>query len=211
MDVKEPKPRKLYDYLFSGNGYKIRLALGQLGIHVEYEILDILAGETRSPDFLLKNPSGQIPILELTDGTFLRESNAILYWLTEGTRLMPAEPLQRARVLQWMFFEQSNIDKVLGRARFMRTYPDFIKALPKGSMEMNDHLGNEALSVLDQHLRNRLFLVNDEYSAADICVFAYVHCSGDGGFNLGNYSAVHSWCESLKELPGHFPIDLDPR
>ncbi|HYD43885.1 MAG TPA: glutathione S-transferase N-terminal domain-containing protein, partial [Phenylobacterium sp.] len=106
------QPVRLYDFPFSGNGYKVRLALHQLGLGVERQIIDILKGEARSGDFLAKNPVGEIPALELSDGTVLRESNAILYWLTEGTPLMPSDRLGRTRVVQWMCFEQSNIDRV---------------------------------------------------------------------------------------------------
>jgi glutathione S-transferase len=120
------KPQRLYDFPFSGNGYKIRLALAYLGFSVEYKIADLLAGEASAPAFLAKNPMGQIPVLELDDGTFLRESNAILFWLTGGSSLMPTERLGRTRVVRWMCFEQSNIDKVLGRTRFLKCYPDFM-------------------------------------------------------------------------------------
>ena len=125
MNADDQKPKKLYDFLFSGNGYKIRLALHQLGIRVEHEYVNLLTGDTRAEAFLEKNPVGQIPVLELDNGTLLRESNAILYWLTEGTRLLPEDPTTQAEVLQWMFFETSNIDKNLGRCRFMATYPDW--------------------------------------------------------------------------------------
>ncbi|MGH8597363.1 MAG: glutathione S-transferase family protein, partial [Gammaproteobacteria bacterium] len=109
-----PRPKRLYDLPFSGNGYKVRLALAQLGIAVEYEVVDLIKGETKSKEFLAKNPMGQIPLLELDDGSLLRESNAILAWLAEGTFLMPDDAFSRARVLQWMMFEQNNIDKVIG-------------------------------------------------------------------------------------------------
>jgi glutathione S-transferase len=109
------RPKCLYDFPFSGNGYKVRLALAYLGLQVKYEEVDLLTGGTSLPSFLAKSPMGQIPVLELEDGTFLMESNAILYWLTEGTSLMPADRLGKTRVVQWFCFEQSNIDKVLGR------------------------------------------------------------------------------------------------
>jgi glutathione S-transferase len=119
-------PKRLYDFPFSGNGDKIRLALAYLGLTVEYQILDLLAGEASSPALLAKSPMGQIPVSEREDGTCLRESNAILFWLTEGTALMPVDRPARARVVQWLCFEQSNIDKVLGRTRFLKRYPDVL-------------------------------------------------------------------------------------
>lgn len=208
--MRDSKPKKLYDFLFSGNGYKIRLALSQLGIQIEYEAIDLLQGESRSDYFLSKNPVGQIPVLELADGTMLRESNAILAWLTEGTRLMPADSLERAQVLQWMFFEQSNIDKTLGRCRFMSVYPDFRKLLPPGHLEMCEFLGNEALATLNKHLEGRQFMVGETYTAADISVFAYVHCSETGGFDLKKYAEVGAWCKRIQSQQGHIAIDKLP-
>jgi glutathione S-transferase len=172
-------PKRLYDFPFSGNGYKIRLALAYLGFTVEYEIIDLLAGEASSPEFLAKNPMGQIPVLELDDGTFLRESNSILFWLAEGTPLMPTERLARARVVQWLCFEQSNIDKVLGRTRFLKRYPDFM-VTTQADWEQWYATGYRALEVMEAELRSHVFLVGDRYSAADICLYGYVHCAEDG-------------------------------
>src|SRR5258708_6165178 len=114
---------KLYDFLPSGNGYKVRLALRWLGIPFEYHEVDILKGESRTPAFLAKNPFGQIPVLDLGDGTCLRESSAILIYLTDGTALLPDNRLLRARVLEWMGFEQTHVDGVISRARFRRLFP----------------------------------------------------------------------------------------
>jgi len=209
--LSDPTPVKLYDYLFSGNGYKARLAMAQLGIEVEYEFRDLVQGETRTPDFLALSPAGQIPVLVLSDGTALSESNAILCWLTEDTFLMPADKLERAQVLKWMFYEQSNIDKVLGRSRFMRTFPDFIPMLPQGSMEVLKYQGDEALKLLEATLSDRTYLVGERYSAADIAMYAYVHCAGEGDFDLGDYTAVSAWCRRVAEQPGHITIDQVPR
>jgi len=200
-----PRPMRLYDFPFSGNGYKVRLALAQLGIVVEHEIVDLLVGETRTPEFLAKSPLGQIPVLQLDDGTLLRESNAILFWLTEHTELMPHEALQRTQVIQWMMFEQSNIDKVLGRTRFLRRYPNFIPTSPRDWVEW-DRAGNQALSVLEAELRTHPFLVGDRYSAADICLYGYVHCADEGGFDLNRYPFVSAWLERVRRQPGHVPM-----
>lgn len=211
MDVNGPQPKKLFDFLFSGNGYKVRLALAQLEITVEYECIDLLKGKTREAYFTHKNPVAQIPVLELDDGTLLRESNAILHWLTEGSHLMPTNPIERTQVLQWMFFEQSNIDKNLGRCRFMETYPEWKQFLPPKHLEMCKHLGKEALGVLNGHLEGRQFMAGEKYSAADIAVFAYVHCAGDGGFVLDDYAAVKAWCGTIQAQEGHVPIDYQPK
>ena len=206
----KPTPVKLFDFSFSGASYKARLALSLLELTVEYESIDLMAWETRSDYFISKNPVAQIPLLELSDGTLLRKSTAILTWLTEGTPLMPTNSVERAQVFQWMFFESSNIDKSLGRCRFMETYPDWKKMLPPGHLEMCAYLGEEALKVLDEHLRSKQYLVGERYTSADISVFAYVHCSEEGGFKLGDYPNVKAWCERVKDRPGHIPIDYQP-
>ena len=200
------KPRRLYDFPFSGNGYKIRLALAYLGLTVEYEVVDLLDGAAGSTAFLAKNPMGQIPVLELEDGTFLRESNSILFWLAEGSSLMPADRLARARVVQWMCFEQSNIDKVLGRTRFLKRYPDFM-ATSSADWDQWYATGYRALDVMDAELRAHAFLIGDHYSAADICLYGYVHCAEEGGFNLERYGGVSRWRRLVSEQPGHLPID----
>src|SRR5437870_5459220 len=121
-----PPALTLYDFLFSGNGYRVRLTLRELGIPFRHREVDILKGETREPWFLEKNPAGQIPVLELSDGTCLAESSAILFFLAEGTHLLPTDKLQRTRVLQWLAFEPTNVDGVISRARFRRTFPDVV-------------------------------------------------------------------------------------
>lgn len=199
-------PKRLYDFPFSGNGYKIRLALAQLGLTVEYEIVDLLAGETNTPAFRAKNPMGQIPVLELDDGTFLRESNAILFWLSEGTPLLPSDRLPRARVVQWMCFEQSNVDKVLGRTRFLRRHPDFM-VTTAADWDGWYASGYRALDVLEGELRQSAFLVGERYSAADICLYGYVHCAAEGGFELGRYPAVQRWLARVREQDRHVTIE----
>jgi glutathione S-transferase len=199
------RPARLYDFPFSGNGYKVRIALAQLGIAIDYEIADFFKGETRTPAFLAMNPMGQIPVLALSDGSYLTESNAILWWLCDGTALTPSDPLERARVIQWMCFEQSNVDKVIGRARFLKTFPDF-RPTTQAEWDGWRAEGNQALAVLDGALRGRRFLVSEAYSAADICLYGYVHCADEGGFDLRAYPAVSAWIETVRNQPGHIPI-----
>ncbi len=153
-----PRPTRLFDFPVSGNGYEIRLALAHLGLTVDYEEVDLLCGENVRPEFLDKNPMGQIPVLELEDGTFLRESNAILYWLTEETPLMPTDRLGRTRVVQWFSFEQSNIDKVLGRTRLLKRYPAFMPAT-EADWEGWYATGYRALDVVERTLRESQFLL----------------------------------------------------
>lgn len=202
----KPGPKKLYDFPISGNGYKIRLALAHLGLKCDYEIVDLIARETRTPDFLAKNPMGQIPVLELQNGTLLRESNAILWWLTEDTPLMPAEPLARTRVLQWMMFEQGNIDKVLGRTRFLKRWPEFMETTQR-DWDGWYEVGNAALGLLESELTAHPFIVGDTYSAADICLYGYTHCADEGGFDLAKFPAVSAWLTRIRAQPRHITID----
>lgn len=195
---------RLYDFPFSGNGYKVRLALHQLGIAVDYQIVDILKRETKAESFLAKNPMGEIPALELSDGTVLRESNAILCWLTEGTPLMPGDNMGRTKVIQWMFFEQSNIARVLGRARFLKANPNFRKATA-AEFDQWHAAGHQALDVMEQELRQHTFLIGDSYSAADICLYGYVHTGREGGFELDRFPKVVAWLERVANQPKHIP------
>ncbi len=195
-------PKKLYDLPFSGNGYKVRLALAQLGIPVAYEVVDFQKGETRAPGFLAKNPMGQIPVLELTDGTYLRESNAILYWLAESTHLMPADALSRARFVQWAMFEQNHIDKVIGRARFLRAYPEFRPTTEEDFAGWLNE-GNQALAIMEADLAGRAFFAGEHYSIADICLYGYVHCAAEGGFDLARFPRVSAWIGRVSDQPRH--------
>jgi glutathione S-transferase len=200
----------LYDFLFSGNGYRVRLTLRELGLPFVYHEVDILRGETRRPWFLKKNPAGQIPVLELDDGTCLSESTAILFFIAEGSALLPQEPLSRARVLQWMCFEQTNVDGVISRARFRKRYPDVIETRPEEFVAWWRD-GARALRVLDEHLRGRQFLVDERFTIADIAVYSYVHKAGEGGFDLTPYEALPAWFDRIERRPAYLPIDLAPQ
>ncbi|MEQ1507047.1 MAG: glutathione S-transferase family protein [Myxococcota bacterium] len=195
----------LYDYPFSGNAYKVRLALAALGIPHRIVVVDLLAGESRAPWFLAKAPVGQVPVLELDDGTCLSESTAILMYLAEGTALVPSDRLGRARVLQWMGFEQTHIDGVISRARFRRRFPDAIPTRPE-QFAAWERQGHQALAVLDRHLDLHPYLVDDRFTVADIANFAYVHVAGDGGFDLDGYPAVRAWIARIEARPTHVPI-----
>ena len=199
----------LYDFLYSGNSYKVRLLLRQLGIAYEYRALDIITGETRQPWFLKKNPAGEIPTLELPDGTCLRESTAIMMYLSEGTAFLPADKLNRTRVLEWLCFEQTNVDGVISRARFRRAFP---KAIPTREEEFGPWLrqGYQALALLEAHLSSRSFLVDERYTIADIGLYAYTHCAADGGFDLSGYPNLHRWFARVAAQPKYLPIDKIP-
>lgn len=199
----------LYDFPFSGNGYRVRLVLRELDIPFKYVIVDVLAGETRQPWFLQKNPAGQIPLLELEDGTCIPESNAILFFLAEGTQLLPNDKLERTRVLQWLSFEQTNVDGVISRARFRRVFPDVVPTRPE---EFDAWLmeGARTLRVLDAHLRARRFLVADALSIADFALYSYVHRAEEGGFDLRELSGLQRWFERIEQRPRYLTIDTIP-
>ncbi len=195
---------RLYDYLASGNAYKVRLLLHQLGIPFERIEMDIVRGETRTPEFLARNPNGRIPTLELEDGTHLAESNAILFYLAESTPFLPATRLERALVLQWMCFEQYSHEPNIATVRFwLHTGLDDER---RAMLPMKRRLGHDALAVMDGHLRARSFFVGERYSIADIALFAYTHVAGEGGFDLEPYAAVRAWLDRVRAQPGHVPI-----
>ena len=192
----------LHDFLDSGNGYKIRLLLSQLGLPYRYHDIDIMKGESRTPEFLAKNPNGRIPLLELPDGQFLAESDAILWYLAEGSSFIPESRLARAQVLQWMFFEQYSHEPYVATARFiMRHFP---ADSPRRS-ELPQRLarGREALAIMDAHLSKRAFFADERYSIADIALYAYTHVAGDGGLDLAPYPAVRAWLARVAAQPRH--------
>jgi glutathione S-transferase len=196
---------RLYDYLSSGNGYKVRLLLTQLGIPFERVELDILRGETRTPEFLGKNANGRIPLLEISDGVFLAESNAILFYLADGTSFLPRERLERAQVLQWMFFEQYSHEPNIATSRFWLMHGELTPERRAG-LEQKRPLGYAALGVMEQHLAPRAYFVGERYSIADIALYAYTHVAAEGGFDLAGYPAVRAWLERVRAEPGHIPI-----
>jgi len=200
----------LFDYLDSGNGYKVRLLLAQLGLDYRWTELDIDAGATRTPEFLERNPNGRIPTLELDDGTNLAESNAILWYLAEGSAFVPGERLGRAQVLQWLFFEQYSHEPYVATPRYI------VKHLPAEHArraELPERLekGRAALAVMDAQLAARPFFVAERYTIADIALYAYTHVAHDGGHDLEPYPSVRSWLDRVAAQPGHVPIHARPR
>ena len=199
----------LYDYLDSGNGYKIRLLLAQLGRAYRWEELDILRGHSRTADFLAKNPNGRIPTLQLDDGTCLAESDAILWYLADGTPYLPTDKLERAKVLQWMFFEQYSHEPYVATPRFI------LKHLPADSprrAELPKRLeqGRAALGVMETHLTGRQFFVGGRYSIADIALYAYTHVAHEGQLDLGPYPEVQAWIARVASQPRYVPLTARP-
>jgi glutathione S-transferase len=197
----------LHDYLPSGNGYKVRLLLHQLGIPFRLVEHDILQGETRSPDFLALSPNGRIPLLQLQDGTLLAESGAILCYLALDSAFWPAERIERALTLQWLFFEQNSHEPAIAVARFLRMRPD-----GPHRADLSDLLqrGHAALAVMERHLAGRSYFVADRYGIADIALYAYTHVAHEGGFDLSGYPSVRAWLERVAAQPGHVPITWKP-
>lgn len=204
MDSGETMYR-LYDYLPSGNGYKVRLVLKQLALQYELVELDIRTGATRTGDFLTKNPNGRIPLLEVPGKGFLPESHAIIAYLAEGTRLIPADPFERARMWQWMCFEQYNLEPNIATLRFWLKLGRTRAELGEKLVEKKKN-GYAALDVLEESLRDREYLAAGQYSLADIALYAYTHVAHEGGFDLAPYPAIRAWCERVEQQPSWAPI-----
>jgi glutathione S-transferase len=183
----------------SGNCHKVKMALDLIGLPYQWREVDLMKGGTRTPEFLAMNPNGKVPVLAMDGTTFLPESNAILCYLGEGTKLVPDDRLERARMLQWMFFEQYTHEPAIAVARFIRVFlrkddhprlPDLLKS------------GHAALGVMERHLTGRDYFAGNSLSLADLALFAYTHTAGDGGFDLGPYPAVRSWLARVAAAPG---------
>jgi glutathione S-transferase len=194
---------KLYDYLPSQNGFKIRLLLQHLRQPYEHVPVAIFQGESRTPEFLRKNPVGAIPVLEPQPGEYIAESNAILCYLAEGTDYLPSERLARARVMQWLFFEQYYVEPNIGTLRYW-TLAGKLKA-NEAVAAVKRSSGERALDALERHLGKHPFLANDRYSVADIAVFGYSHLAADAQFDLASRPSFVRWIESVKSQAGSLP------
>jgi glutathione S-transferase len=194
----------LYDNPWSGNCYKVRLLCSHLGLALERRELSVVDRSDR-PDVLGGlNPALRVPTLVFDDGRVLPESNAIIFYLAEGTEYLPHDHFERAQVLQWMFFEQYDLEPNIAVARFWALAG--IAADPERLREKLTN-GNRVLAALDAHLRERTFLVAERYTIADICVYAYTHVADQGGFELSSYGSIGPWVERVASQPGHIAID----
>jgi glutathione S-transferase len=198
----------LHDYLPSGNGYKVRLLLAQLGIPFRRIEYDTTRGQTRTREFLEGiNANGRVPVLETDEGDLLTESDAILFYLAEGTAFLPGGRLDRARVLQWMFFEQYSHEPNIAVARaWLHVLGTEMTEERKLSLQTKQKLGYDALGVMEGHLRQKGFFVGNRYTVADIALYAYTHVAHEGGFDLAGYPAVRAWIGRVASQPGHVPI-----
>ncbi|HIQ51742.1 MAG TPA: glutathione S-transferase family protein [Pseudomonas pachastrellae] len=196
---------KIYGDHRSGNCYKLELLCALLDLNYEWQSVDIMRGETRTLDFLARNPNAKVPLLELSDGRCLAESNAILLFLAEGSRLVPTESFNRARMFQWLFFEQYSHEPYIAVARFIALY----LGLPQerqAEYQSKQAGGYKALDVMETQLRDSPYLVADEPSLADIALYAYTHVAADGGFELTGYPAITAWLRRIESLPGYQPM-----
>jgi len=201
---------KLYSMQRSGNSYKARLALALLNKPYRAIEVDILQGESRTPDFLAKNPSGQVPILEVEEGHYLAESNAILWFLSIDSPLAPASKFGRAEALQWMFFEQHALEPNIGAAYFWLV-------LVRGGRELQTHAledwmerGYGALQVMENHLKSNDYFAAGQLTVADIALYAYTHVADRCDFDLTPFSAIRAWLRRVEETPGFIPMDWRP-
>jgi glutathione S-transferase len=195
----------LYDSQVSGNCYKVRLVLAKLGLAYERVEVDVVERSGRRELLGGKNPALRVPVLRLEDGRHLAESNAIIWYLAEGTPLVPRDPFARASVLQWLFFEQYSHEPNIAVVRFWVS----ILGEPERfatAIEERRRGGDAALDAMEEHLRERSFLVADACTVADIALYAYTHVAGEGGFDLGSRPAVRDWLERVAAQPGHVPM-----
>lgn len=197
---------KLYDYLPSGNSYKVRLLLSWLGQSYTHIPVDIHKGETRTAAYLAMNPSGQMPLLVLDDGRVLPESGAILFYLATGTRYLPSDKFERAQVMRWMLYEQNQHEPWVAGARFVTMY----KPERAGELPALQERGHGALQVLETHLSDREYFVGDRLSIADIALFAYTHVAPEGGIDLSPYKAIRAWIDLVQAHPNHISITKAP-
>lgn len=197
----------LHEYSASGNCYKVRLTAALVGIHLDRREYDIMKGETRTTDFLQHvNANGRIPVLQVGD-RFIPESNAACYYIGNGSNLIPTERFDHSDMLRWMFWEQYSHEPYIAVARFWRHF--FTKLTPQQEIELPGRMekGYAALGVMEQHLAHHLFFVDERFGLADIALYAYTHCAGEGGFNLDNFPQVNAWLARVAAQPGHVTIE----
>ena len=193
----------------SANCYKVRLTAAQAGVPIERRAYDIMKGETRTPDFLANvSANGRIPVLQVGD-RFIAESNAICFYVAEGSRLIPKDRADRADMLHWMFWEQYQHEPNIATLRFWMLWVgiDRLTDLQRSQIPVKRKLGNEALQLMDDHLKARDWFVGDAMSLADICLFAYTHVADEADFDLALYPNVIDWMERIMIQPGHVPMD----
>lgn len=196
----------LYGDSRSGNCYKIKLLCAELGQSYRWQEVDILAGDTRTPEFLAMNANGKIPLARLPNGHFLAESNAIMGYLAEGTPLAGSDRYGRAEVLQWLFFEQYSHEPNIATSRFIIQYLDNPPDRQTALVEKHE-AGIQALEVMERHLQDRDYVADGRFTIADIGLYAYTHVADEGGFDLFPYRAIREWIQRISARPAYVPMD----
>lgn len=196
---------KIYGDVRSGNCYKLKLLCALLSIEYDWIAVDILRGETRSEEFLAMNPNAQIPVCVTDDGAILTQSNAILYYLGQGSPYWPVEALAQTRVLEWQFFEQYSHEPGVAVARFIRLY----QGMPEDRRDEYQaclQAGYRALDVMEARLQQQDYLAADTVSLADISLYAYTHVAHEGGFDLAAYPAIGAWISRIQRMDAYIPM-----
>lgn len=197
---------KIYGDIKSGNCYKVKLLTSLLDIEHEWLEVDILASETQTESFLKMNPNGKIPLLELDDGTYISESNAILNYLAFGSALAGTCRFSTAKILQWQFFEQYSHEPFIAVARFISKY----LGLPedrKFEYDAKQVGGHKALKVMEEQLQLTPYLVGSEITIADISLYGYTHVADEGGFDLSKYPSILQWIDRIQSNPNYIGME----
>ena len=195
----------VYGYSVSGNCHKLRLLLEQIGHEYRWVEVDSSQGGTRTPEYLAKNANGKVPMLELEDGRILVESNAILCYLAEGSRYLPADAWLRAQALSWMFFEQYSHEPYIAVARFICGWTP-LDSPRRADLPRLRERGNQALAVMETHLQSAEWFTGADYGIADIALFAYTDVAHQGGFDLAAFPQVSAWLARVRATPGFVPM-----
>jgi glutathione S-transferase len=205
MTFRSGENVKVYGHLSSGNCYKVYLTLKQLDIPFQWITVNNAKGETRTPEFLAKNPNGKIPLLEAEPGKYLPESNAILHYVATGSTLRAADPYREAQILQWLFWEQYSHEPYIATSRYVK---HLIGNPPERQADLDRWRGPgyAALDLLERHLAHNDFLV-DIYSIADIALYAYTHVAHEGGFDMSRYGAINAWLSRVRQRPGYVSME----
>ena len=197
----------LYQQRDSGNCYKVRLLFSHLGFAYRTVAVSSLDGSTRRPEFLAKNPIGKVPTIAFDDGRYLAESNAILLHFAEGTRLLPADAYDRAKVYEWLFFEQYNHEPAIAVRRALLVYPERRAEASPARVAQLLGTGNRALGVMERRLAGDDWLAGNSFTIADISLYAYTHMAGEGGYDLSAFPGISRWLTRIAALPAHVPIE----
>jgi glutathione S-transferase len=198
---------RLYDYVASANCYKPRLLLAQLDLPYERVPIDIFGGDTLTDEFAAKNPARSTPVLETDDGRYLQESNAILWYLAEGTDFLPEDPFDRGHVLKWLILEQTDVMQGIGGLRFRLLTGRWTPEQPQAKRRRK--IARGALAMLEEHFGERTFAVAERYTIADVSLYGYTHTAPDAGFDLAEFPAVAAWLRRVEQTP-RFVNDLQP-